>query len=261
MPIKSVTRGELRDSMRRQLGVSPPTDTIPTALAGEEPRGQPNPTNVQCNQAIYDAISYLNLEAEFRSTEIDRAVPAGVSAGNGGVPGSTGPAIVYLTQNNQLPLIGTITEVRRAAWFDGVNITVLQWTSRQVLDRDDYNYSMVGTGTPRYCWIEGDSLFLSPAPTTAGTLQLFCGTSLYQFLSDTDTIDQLPADLNGAIIDTACWKVCLTNRDPKLRELAPGFQTLVTWWIPKLKAWANSRVGADQPYLAFQGYQTHRIRR
>lgn len=207
--VNGVTRPFMRDNIRRMMGVTPPHDTLPLAIIGEPPMGQPTPTNAEINQAITDAISRLNTRVGFNgSTSVVVAVPAASANGaqyfpmQGMGPGSGSQ------QNN-------INSIQKCVWNPGPGqaLIPLVATSQAELDRLQYAWDNYPPAVPQFYMVERYQLGIVPPAQTAGTLQLYAGTSVYDFCSDTDVLNELPVDYELVLEQMAV--LLLSQRRPQ----------------------------------------------
>lgn len=207
--LNGTTRPYMRDRIRIAMGVTPPSQTLPLGVVGEAPMGQTTPTNAEINQAITDAISRLNIRVGFNgSTSVVVAVPAASANGaqyfpmQGMGPGSGSQ------QNN-------INSIQKCVWNPGPGqaLIPLVATSQAELDRLQYAWDNYPPAVPQFYMVERYQLGIVPPAQMAGTLQLYAGTSVYDFCSDTDVLNELPVDYELVLEQMAV--LLLSQRRPQ----------------------------------------------
>lgn len=199
-----ITRPNMRDSIRRKKGLTPPIDDIDGAAIGEEPAGESWPSNVVLNQAIADSIREISRRTKFYSINpIDISVPAQSDNGPYWIPLS---GHVMGTQNS-------INEVKRVVWTTGDTPVRLKPTDYRQIDRTGQTMELQNPGQPRFFFIEGYRLAIFPPPDQSGTITLWVGTGLPNFTNDVSTLDELPMDYVEVIEDLAVVKLCQMRPD------------------------------------------------
>lgn len=269
--VNGVTRPFMRDNIRRMMGVTPPHDTLPLAIIGEPPMGQPTPTNAEINQAITDAIRWVNDKSGMSgSTVVNISVPAttangvqfisltGVGAGSGS------------NQNN-------VNTIQKAVWNpgDGASLIPLYATDAAELDRLGYAWDNYPPAIPRAYMVERYQLGILPAAQTAGTLQLYAGLSVYEFCGDTDVLNVLPVDYELVLEQLAV--LFLSQRRPSEPGATARIQFLggmdgsgensgqVAAGIKMIRAWYNDTTVQQTKSIGMvnlrRSYGKRRIRR
>jgi len=252
--ILTITRPNLRDAIRRKLGVTPPIDVIPGAIAGEEPLGEVWPGNALVNQGIADALRLMNRHCGWHSLT-NVSIPVIASAAS-----VIGPQFFSLAGHVGSPTQNTIYDVRRVVWDDGTGSPFrLTPKSFYDLDRQAVAFDQVGAGTPQYFFVEGYQLAVYPAPTVNGSLLLYAGTGLIGFCSDIDTLDELPVDYQAVIEDIAVVLLRLMRPDmPNAKEQITTYTPLMTQGLDQLTKWASRVNAVQQPSLIIDSRRRRR---
>jgi hypothetical protein len=243
-----LNRAQARDFIRREIGITPPIDTG-TGNAGDAPANRPDPTNAILNQCIWTSIEQVNRRIGFaETTSIQYPVAAQTTLGPTSIP----------LQNILSASSNLINDVRRAAWNGGVgDVQVLEaWTSDD-MDKSGYQYDNMGPAVPQRFWVRAYTLFLSPAPASAGTLNLYAGMGVLPPISDSDYIQQLPESYQDIVWRGAAVKwleTCTQDSEAqaRLQAIAPlfyqqGLDELMTW-----------KMGVNKPQTFSFGYRSYR---
>lgn len=207
--LNGTTRPYMRDRIRIAMGVTPPSQTLPLGVVGEAPMGQPTPTNAEINQAITDAISRLNTRVGFNgSTSVVVTVPAASANGVQYFPMQGMGSGSGSLQNN-------IDSIQKCVWNPGPGqaLIPLVATSQAELDRLQYAWDNYPPAVPQFYMVERYQLGIVPPAQTAGTLQLYAGTAVYDFCSDTDVLNELPVDYQLVLEQLAT--LLLSQRRPQ----------------------------------------------
>ena len=228
----NTTLGQMKDQIRRHLGITPPIDdpeVYPHAMPGDAPDYAPVPTNPTIEQFIQNAVSDINLDAGsgFETNILSRDVEAQTENGPLRIPLSG----EGFTINGQVAetLDGfSINRVRDAWWImeDG-GATRLMWArDLDTLARDRYRYMSYPPGTPFRYAIEGYAIWLIPAPAAAGTLQIRAGLGILPPLTNSDTLNGMPADCASSFVDIVAFEIADAMPDnpemqAKVARLAP----------------------------------------
>jgi hypothetical protein len=255
-----MTRPEFRDAIRRDLQIVPPIDTgVPGTVPGQQPTNAPNPTNAQINQCIQQAISDINRFSGFHVNQITTTVPAVDSS----TLGPYGTSMLSLGT-----MSGSVNDIRRVLWTpsDPTGVPQLLFpVNRNALDRGEVStYYNVAPGMPQMWYIEGYALYITPAPSMAGTLTLTAGTGVLGLQGETDTLDQCPADLQYVVEYQAVVRLSkLSTMDIEAKERAQMFGEDAAIGMRQFAAWIEGQSGVVQPTLGFQsyrgGYGTRRV--
>lgn len=181
-----------------------------TNTVGDAASHTPSPTNEEINSQLDMALSYLNRKCHLGFTS-DKTIAVTAQTANG-------------AYGISLRSIGDITDVHRVFWEDGSNNTrrllpksrqsfdtgyAYEWQQYQPVSLDGFIYG--------YFWIEGETLFMLPSPSTAGTLHLLVGTGI-AFVGDLAVLDVLPDDYHDIVWTTAAALVA--ENSPSDAELA-----------------------------------------
>lgn len=205
--LNGTTRPYMRDRIRIAMGITPPSQTQPLAVVGEAPMGQPTPTNSEINQAITDAISRLNTIVGFNGTT-SLVVP---------VPAATGNGVQYFPMQGMIggSKQNNIDSIQKCVWNpgQGQSLIPLRPTSAAELDRLQYAWDNYPPAVPRLYMVEQYQLGIVPPAQTAGTLQVYAGTAVYDFCSDTDVLNELPVDYQLVLEQLAT--LLLSQRRPQ----------------------------------------------
>jgi hypothetical protein len=221
--VNGTTRPMMRDRIRRQMGVTPPVDTLPLGVPGEPPMGQPTPTNAEINQAITDAIRWINARVGF----------SGSTAVNLSVPAYTGIGPQYLSLVGVGTGSGTnqfnIDAIQKAVWSpgQGQSLIPLFATDQQEQDRLQTNWDNQPASVPRYYLWTRNQVGVLPGAQTAGTLQLYVTEAVYNFCDDTDILNALPIDYEGILEEYAV--LLLSTRRPQ----EPGAESRIQYLSAK----------------------------
>lgn len=260
--VNGTTRPIMRDRIRRAMGVTPPADTLPLGVVGEPPMGQPTPTNAEINQAITDAIRWINDKVGFN----------GSTAVNITVPAFTGIGPQYISLTGVVAGSGTnqnnIDAIQKAVWNPGAGQALIPLfaTSQAEQDRLQTNWDNNPPSVPRFYLMERYQVGLLPSAQAAGVLQLYCTTAVYDFCGDLDILIALPVDYEGILEEYAV--LLLSTRRPQ----EPGAESRIQYLSAKTEQgitligqWYNDSTPQSQRSIGMydlrRGYGTRRIRR
>lgn len=221
MAILALTRAQFRDAIRHNLNKRTALDDDPVnGKAGEPSSRFPWPDNRLINQKLDEAISFLSRKARFSEvTGIEVSVALGTET-----PQTVSLRTVGLDQGLQL---GQINEVRRVYWDDGSTKTRLIPVAREELDREWRAFQSEDVGVPRCFSIEGYTLSLYPGSDAAGTLVLIVGAGIVGFMTDADTIEQLPVDYHTVPQHLATGMLAaLQTEDVEMQDAAKTFMAM-----------------------------------
>lgn len=237
----ALNRAQLRERIRRdRLGIVTPIEmNLSTAAEGDAPTYQPDPSNNVINAAIEEALSEINGDIFFSGSS--GMIPIVVAAQ------TTGPYYQIDLQTAITSYTGTaqINNVSHAQWTpDDGNATRLIAKSFRELDRDRGDWMNAPVGVPQNYIIDSYNLYIYPAPSSAGTLNLMTGLSMLSPVDDTDTIGQLPADYHPTIMDMAavrCIRTMIGNIEMQARlpilvpQIIEGKRLIRRWYISQMQ--------------------------
>lgn len=248
----ALTRRQMREKIRiNRLGVLTPVQMgITGAVDGDAPTQQPDPSNAQINDAIDDALSWINAEVGFNgSTDVlSFAVTAQTADGSYQKLLSDSAITGYASQ---------IKDVRSCGWVSGTDDEIhLKSNTFEDLERTRRDWRIEPVGTPIYYIIESYAIYLWPSPDTAGTVYMRAGLSLSGPASDSETIAQLPSEFFPVVMDLAAMLCCQgMPGDIEMQARIPGLQQRVGKGVALIRKWYND---TNKKY---QGSFTHRSHR
>lgn len=266
-----LTRAAFRDEVRRCLGIIPPIDVPGSGAApGDQPSNSPKPTNQEINQALQNAVSDCNRDTEFHQDRFDVPVTAQSSD-------LLGPFFIELSTLNPnrvgvlVQPVARIITVQRVTWHPGelsetlTNQTLLTPVFRDSLDRSGTSdYYTIPASTPRYWFVDGYGLLITPAQNIAGVFQLTCATGIRGLQCDTDTLDGVPIDYQNIFLYGAIMHVSIAEtQDVEWKDRAGAYGGMFRQGVQQFKRWVYGGTGAPQPTMAFAsyrgGYGTRRV--
>lgn len=219
-----LTRGEMRDAVRRHLSIVPPIDdpeAFPDAKPGDAPDYAPRPTNPDIDMRIGNKVSDLNLASgsNFRTAIV--SVPVAAQTANGPI------RISLEGQNFDGATEFQINQVRDAWWQanDTGAVRIMTAWSLDTLSRELYRYQSYPPGIPYRYAIEGYAIWLVPAPAADGLLFMRTGMGIFPPLNDLDTLHDLPADCASAFVDIVAADCAMSMVDDATMQVLA--QTLV----------------------------------
>lgn len=237
---------EYREWCRQRLDILTPLDAgVPISLPdgttrdpqpGDQPPWQPEPSNEKLNSFILTSCDIVNQQAN---------VTVDVSIRSLTVPGQTanGPLGVDLAAVPGYPQ-RSIIGVRRAWWNDGTNANPLGATFLSTLDRENNQYANNPPNVPLQFAIEGNTLFLIPAPAQSGTLQFMCSTGLMKPSSDVDTFQGIPEAYDSALLYIAIVEYGKSSRDTEMKQKAQAFTSDASAGLERVSSLLN---GGNSP--------------
>ena len=228
--MRLMTRAQYRDAIRRDMGL--PVASDKGGPVGDPASTHPRPTNDVLNQKLSDAVEMFNLEGGF-SVAVN--IPVTVAAQTADGPYAVALWTLGAASDMQQ---GAVYEVRRVAWDDGSgNRLRLQPLSRDSMDRNRREWENTPPATPTGFWIEGNQLYVSPAPAAAGTLYLYAGTGVMDFDSDSDILESFPAALQTGIeYLTVALVASSMPTDPEMDVIAASYMDKAQYYLTKAKA-------------------------
>lgn len=252
MSAPACTRPILRDEIRAMISVTPPIDTIPGALQGEEPIAQAWPSNVLLNRCISDAITKINRTCQFYN-QVALTLPVTATTNQG-------------VQWNPLQGLGgtanqnVINKILRVSWDDGTgNPILLRPQSWQADDNQQwYRFNQLSPSTPYWYIMNAYQLGLLPGASTNGTLDIWAGTGIINFASDTDVLNQLPIDYQPVIKYLAATFVLMSNPSLKdAKDQIAMYGKLAEDGLGEIKRWASTISELQQNGLTFRSKRTN----
>jgi hypothetical protein len=253
MCVPDYTRPYYRDAIRRKMSITPPVDTLPGALPGQEPSGQAWPSNPLVNQAISDAIRTINRKCRF-FVQTTLTIPVTATTTNG-------PQWFALTGLAGSANQNVIQKILRVVWNNG-NGTVytLKGENWRAFDRAYFQFDNIFPSAPRWYIIEGYQLGILPGINVNGTLQIWAGTGITNFCSDTDILNQLPIDYQEVIEDLAIVKLNSTNPDKQQgKEQIAIFGESAKDGLDDIIKWASTINGLSQSEITFESRRVYRV--
>lgn len=254
-PPKLLNRAQMRDAIRRKLNITPPIDAG-TGNAGDQPVNRGNPSNQQMNDAIQESVHSLNRRCNFHvNNNINVPVPAINSSVLGPYEINLQAAAVQSNPNLDL---ATINDVRRAEYIDSsATYYRLEPTDYRELGLQRTDYKATPPGTPRQYWLEGYKLYVYPAQSVSGVVNLICGTGLLAFRLDTDTLTQIPLDYQD-VIQYMAIDILMSGQtmDKEAKERRAIFSQLAENGILDIYRWKNGNNGEYQPSFKVATYRS-----
>lgn len=266
-----LTRAEMRDEIRRMIGILPPIDLVPSigALPGAQPSNYPVPTNQQINSCLTNAISNINRECQYHVNVYN--VP--VAAGGTSTYGPYAISMEDFTPNTSATAIftpsGLVNNILRVLWTPqgGQPNNLIQPISRDNLDRSGVsNYQNLLPSQPTWWYVEGYTVYITPAQDAAGTYTFTCGTGLVGLQTDADVLDQCPDQYQNTFYYETIKLIGMANpQDVELQSLVQTYGQMAEAGKRDWKAWRHNNSGAQQASLLLNSYRntisTRRIQR
>lgn len=251
-----MNRAQMRDWLRRNLGIQPPIDTqLEGAKAGDAPSWQPDPSNASLDQAIRDACAFVN--RELRLTDAGSVTSISVTA-------QTADGPYWLEMNHQITGLrpGSVVGVKAAWWNNGTDRRQLTPITLEELERDGVRYLDEPVGDPRWYVVSGYRLGVYPAPSAAGTLEGRFTTGLLAPESDAQSFQQIPEEYEQCPLYLALVLIAkVVPDDMEMLTRAKAFEPEASQGLLQLGRWYNSQVSPQrQPSLAAVTYKLTRRR-
>lgn len=248
-----MTRLDMYDWLRRQLGIVPPIDDgTPDAQPGDLPPSRPTPSNPALQQAIENAVWRVNREAQL--CQIDPTVMVSISVQTGEGP--------YSFPLLSLPRRG-ISRILAAWWHTSEGaIRRLRPLGSAEMDRLGRIWPATPASMPTRFWVEAGTVYIHPAPSAAGQLQLQVEHAVLPPQFDQDTFSWLPEELQTSVLYLALMDLAKTLvGDMEMQARIRVFEPDAMEALAALKSWAARQVGRYQPHLTFRSYRTGRVHR
>lgn len=225
------------------------------AKAGDVPPWQPDPGNYQLGVHISNAAKTVNRHVRLADAGSIRSIPIDVQT-------ATGPFQIDLAGVSGFP-DRNINSIRRAWWFDGATVTRLDPVILDNLDLRWDPYEQDAPSTPRRFAIEGYTLYLDPAPASAGQFRFMGSCGVLAPKDNNDGFDQIPTDYDPCVLYIALveWaKSVPSNRE--MAALAQVFTPDAADGLQRLGAWFNGGSNEQvQPTVMFDARPMRRFRR
>ncbi len=255
-----LTRAEFRDQIRRYIGIVPPVDVpLVGALPGEQPTNYPTPTNMQINQCLVDAIANINRECQYHVNTFRVPVAAADNASYGPFQLSMEDFVPNTSATALVNPRGLINDIQRLLWTPSGGVPVIiQPITRDQLDRNFVSqYYATPPSQPNLYYVEGYSVFITPAQSEAGTYTFTCGTGLVGLSSDGDTLDQCPDQFQDIFVYEAIRLLAMTQTlDLEAQERYVMYGQMADRGKKSWKEWRHNLSGTQQPTLSFVSYRT-----
>lgn len=243
------TLAEMRDDVRQELGITPPSSYPRTDTRYGPPGAQPlydiDPSNTAINRALNDMVDIVNNKTGYHGTTLYLPMPAQTQQGYLQIP-------LNMSQFSTLyPNLGTgnLNTVRRVLWDNGTYNTggPANWT--QVLATDaiyfDRNQSIqdnAPSGTPQWYFLRDGILWITPANSIAGYYEVGGGTGSLSLMTDGGYIDQIPVSYHAVIRKGAAQLLALqeSGADVESRTLLQLLSPFVQSGIEDICTWYTS---------------------
>lgn len=227
--------------LRIRLGVlTPLTQGIEGARAGDEPEWQPDPNNYKLRNTIRTACRIANQHIHLAGTGNFRDLPVDAQTADA-------PLSVYL---------GGITgwsdrklnSVRRAWWWDGTTAQRLDPVVVGNLDARQDAYISESPAVPRRFWIEGYNLFLSPPPASAGWLRYMASAGILMPDAEEEGFDGIPSDYDPCLLYVALVELGkMMPADAEMTARAQAFTSDAAAGLERLGAWFHGGANEEAP--------------
>lgn len=227
------TKADARDIIRRdKLSLLTSVEEFTfygsgTNTPGDPSSTHPTPTNIQINSQIDMALSFINRRCELgEAFDVEVEVEAQTTDGPLAIPLRTVGSGAGLSP-------GMINTIERVYWEESGTTRRLLPRSRQDFDTgywtqwQEQSPSTVGDDYGGWFWIEGYTLYLLPAPSSAGTLHLLAGTGI-AFAGEAASLECLPNDFHDIVWNCAAWFVARNQPiNVEMQTLAAQYQMAV----------------------------------
>ena len=237
-----LTRAQLRDATRRELGQIPTFDlTGSTSDIGAQPATYPEPRNAAINQALDFAVEEILSFAGLTKNATTRTIP---------VPAQTGYGAYKMSMFDLSPQ-GSVTTVNHLTWSpDSSTIIKLKAISREELDKDGTLWESTPVGTPTSYWVEGDAICIFPAPSDSGTLNMQCNQSAWTESNNADDeVPRLvPIEYIQLLVQCTAFNIAVrATNNVEMQARAKFLKPIVEDWKAKFRfehVTANQLLGA-----------------
>lgn len=223
------------DWMRTRLGISTTLSLgMEGAKAGEESPLSPEPNNWVLRNYIKNACAIVNQHVGLSGSSQLVTTPQ-ISAVD--TASWTGPYSIDLSSMQGAPSRSVIS-IRRGFWSDG---TTSQRMTPVILSDQDNRWSPYmsnAAGTPNQFAIEGYTLFLLPAPASAGYFQFMATTGLLAPDNDLDSFEGIPESYDPCILYIALVEYGKSlPLDAEMSARAQAFTPDAAAGLERLAAW------------------------
>lgn len=244
-----MNRAEMRDWVRRMLGIIPPVDTTDAdAQPGQAPIHQPYPTNALINQCIANAAALVN-------AKLGIAVDSTIVSCD--VEGQTvrGPYRLDLAQFGG-EYNASIYAVREVWWHNGTYDTLLEPASFEDLNRRGEPWSDVAPSVPRYIITEGLNMYLVPAPASRGKVKARFQRGICAPLSDHEGFQNLPAEFETHLLFTVLVEIASTiSGDTEMAQRLVAFRERAALGLDAIARWVSTTNMRYQPSIIAKPYR------
>lgn len=159
----------------------------------------------------------------------------------------------------------SIASIRRLYWFDGGASTRLLPVTLDALDVQQDQYLNDSPAVPWRFAIEGQWLYLDPAPSSTGSIQFWASCGVLPPADDQDSYDQIPEDYDPcvnyiALVELA--KMLPLDKEMQARvqmfagDAGAGLERLSAWFNGNNNEQAQSQFMFDARYM-----RRYRVRR
>ena len=229
----------------------PPIDNpLVPALPGQQPTNYPVPTNAQIDQCLTDAIANINRECQYEVNSIDVAVGAGDSS-------TYGPYQISMSDFTTQP--GLVNDIQRVLWTTSGGVPqIIQPVTRAQLDRNFVSqYYAFLPSQPELYYVEGYSVYITPAQNSAGVYTFTCGTGLVGLQTDSDVLSQCPDQFQNTFVYEAVRLLAMTQTlDVEANDRYAMYGQMAQNGKKSWKEWRHNLSGTQQPQLSFVSYRT-----
>lgn len=203
-----LTTAQLRDAVRRDMGMVPPVDDG-EGKEGDQPTVWKWPTNALLTQKIREGYAWVSRKTRAGGDHLPLSYA---------VTAQTDPG-PYALDLGLITPAGSVNEVKRAAWIAaGSSEYPLIPDDRDRMDRNRIAWASQEPSTPQRFWVEEGYLLLYPAPSAAGTLTLMLDRELGWQDTNADSyyLTVLPSEHFPTLVAYIVWATCATQPDDSM---------------------------------------------
>lgn len=247
--MRVMTLAQYRDAIRIDMGL--PVASERGGKVGDPAPTHPRPTNKVINQKLNDAVEKFNLEGGFT---VANNVAVSISAQTANGPYSFS---LWTLGADAAMRQGTTYEVRRVRWDDGSgNRLRVEPASIEAMDRARREVDNTPPAIPTCFWIEGNLLYISPAPASAGTLYVKVGTGVVDFDDDGDILESFPASVQPGIEYLAVELIALSQpSDPEMQVIAASYHPQAEYYLNLARAMRQEQSTMQQARASVGSYR------